>query len=740
MQIKEDLSYPALVEKLKAYLTGDLAPVARAYTLAAEAHKDQVRQSGEPYIIHPLAVAHILADLQMDIESICVGLLHDVIEDTATGRDEIIAMFGEGIADLVDGLTKLGKINFASTEEKQIDNFRKMFFAMAKDIRVIIIKLADRLHNMRTLKFKREERQLEIAKETIEVYAPLANRLGLQRIKWELEDLSLRYLDPIAYYDIVQGVKRKKEERDAFIKALIERIETKLHESDLSPTVYGRAKHFYSIYRKMFTQNKSLDEIYDLFAVRVIVNTVEECYMVLGIVHDLYKPIPGRFKDYIAMPKPNKYQSLHTSVIGPGGQPFEIQIRTWDMHEIAERGIAAHWQYKEGGTNADREKYQWVHDLVDMQKDVNNSEDFFRLFKIDLFTDEVFVFSPKGDVFNLPIGSTPIDFAFMVHTQVGYRMTGAKVNGKIVNLDHVLENGDIVEIITGTAFHSPGADWLKICKTSQARNKIKQWFKKERRDEYLALGKELLEKELLRHGYKKEDLWIPKYLEIVFRRYNFYSEEDLYVGMGCGGISANRVVLRLADCNRELQRQREEKALQEKLAAGRDTAPQKPTKEGVIVEGESGCLLKLAHCCNPVPGDAIVGFITKGHGVTVHRADCVNVDPVNLTEDNKKRLIGCTWAEGTQVTYPCGFILEVSNRAGILADISAAITAQALSITALNARTLKNGMGIIELTVAVKDRSAADRLNRAFHQIQGVFDVRRTNERKQGTEGWSDAF
>ena len=545
-----DEAYKSLVKKIEKYNPQcDWDMLSKAYQVSKEAHGEQKRKSGEPFIFHPLGVAEILADLELDCETIIACLLHDVLEDTSYGYDKIKNLFGEQVALLVDGVTKLGKIPYTTKEEQQVENLRKMFLAMAKDIRVILIKLADRLHNMRTLTSVSEEKQRDKAKETFDVYAPLAHRLGIFKIKWELEDLSLRFLDPIAYYEIVESINQKKQEREEYINTIMNTVKEKLKEIDIPAHFEGRAKHFYSIYRKMFAQNKGIDEIYDLFAMRVIVNTVKDCYGVLGMVHELYKPIPGRFKDYIAMPKPNMYQSLHSTVIGPGGTPFEIQIRTWDMHRVAEYGIAAHWKYKEGKSGEDGldAKLSWVRQLLEIQRDLIDAEEFMKTLKIDLFADEVFVFTPKGDVVNLPAGSTPIDFAYSIHSAVGNKMMGAKVNGKMVPIDSILENGNIVEILTSSSVHGPSRDWLKIAKTSSARNKINQWFRKEKREDNIARGKDLIDKELKKTALSYNDLFKDVWISRMLRKYGFHSLDDLYASIGYGGITAFKVVGRLYD-------------------------------------------------------------------------------------------------------------------------------------------------------------------------------------------------
>lgn len=724
----QETSYEALIELIKKYMP-DTSLVERAYEYAQDAHKNQRRNSGEAYIIHPIGVATILAELEMDPECIAAGLLHDVIEDVEkdnynTVKDE----FGQVIADLVEGVTKLDKIPFVSNEQRQIENVRKMFFAMASDIRVIIIKLADRLHNMRTLMYMPEEKQRRIAKETLEVYAPLAHRLGLQRIKWELEDLSLKYLDSVAYYEIADSVHMKKQEREEYVDEIIKLFKGKLAEMHIEGEIAGRVKHYYSIYRKMFTQGKTIDEIYDLFAVRIIVNDINDCYAALGMVHEMFKPIPGRVKDYIAMPKPNMYQSLHTTLIGPKGYPFEVQIRTWQMHKIAENGIAAHWKYKEGKTGTKTDEYDrklaWVRDMLDMQKDMTDSTDFYNMLKIDMFSDEVFVFTPKGDVISLPAGATPVDLAFAIHSAVGYKMTGARVNSKIVPIDYKLQNGDIVEIITGSVEKGPKLDWIKICKTTSAKNKINQWFKREQRETNISKGKELVDKEIKRLGLSASEVLNHIYFEQMLKKFNYNSADEMYVGVANGAVTPMRIIQRLIDLNSELKASIQEAEAAEKLMQQQKAAARKKNRSGngIIVKGEENLLARLSKCCNPVPGDEIIGFITRGRGVSVHRKDCVNVNPDFLEEDSKGRLIECEWdTEGGEV-FECNLLLKASDRQGLLADITACLSELKLTIASLNAVN-KNNVASLAITVNISDKSQIMSIVRKLHTIPGVFDV-----------------
>lgn len=723
-----ETSYEALIEQLKRYMP-DTSLVERAFEYAQDAHKNQKRNSGEAYIIHPIGVAIILAELEMDPECVAAGLLHDVIEDVEKDNyNTIKAEFGQVIADLVEGVTKLDKIPFVSNEQRQIENVRKMFFAMASDIRVIIIKLADRLHNMRTLMYMPEEKQRRIAKETLEVYAPLAHRLGLQRIKWELEDLSLKYLDSVAYYEIADSVHMKKQEREEYVNEIIKLFQDKLSEMHIQGEIVGRVKHYYSIYRKMFTQDKTIDEIYDLFAVRIIVNDINDCYAALGMVHEMFKPIPGRVKDYIAMPKPNMYQSLHTTLIGPKGYPFEVQIRTWQMHKIAENGIAAHWKYKEGKTGTKTDEYDrklaWVRDMLEIQKDMTDSTDFYNMLKIDMFSDEVFVFTPKGDVISLPAGATPVDLAFAIHSAVGYKMTGAKVNSKIVPIDYKLQNGDIVEILTGSVEKGPKLDWIKICKTTSAKNKINQWFKREQRETNIAKGKELIDKEIKRLGISSSEVLNHTYFDQMLKKFNYNSPEDMYVSVANGAVTPMRIVQRLIDLNADLKARIQEAEAAEKLLQQQKAAAHKKSRSGngIIVKGEENLLARLSKCCNPVPGDDIIGFITRGRGVSVHRKDCVNVNPDLLGEDSKSRLIECEWDTDGGEVFECNLLVKASDRQGLLADITACLSELKLTIASLNAVN-RNNVASLAITVNINEKSQISSIVRKLHTIPGVFDV-----------------
>ena len=623
-----------LILKIEQYNPqADMKQIIKAYNFAESAHEGQYRNSGEKFFIHPYNVAMILADLNMDTSTIIAGLLHDVLEDTDVTYETLAEEFGEEVANLVEGVTKLKKLNYKTKQESQAENLRKMVVAMAKDIRVIIIKLADRLHNMRTLEYMSDEKKKEKALETLEIYAPLAHRLGISKIKWELEDLSLRYLDPEGYYDLVDKVSKQRKEREAYIQFIIDMLKTKIDEMEIPCEISGRPKSFYSIYRKMVYQNKNFEQIFDLTAIRVIVDTVKDCYGVLGIVHTMWKPIPGRFKDYIAMPKPNMYQSLHTTVIGPQGEPFEVQIRTWEMHRTAEYGIAAHWKYKEGTIKADNfdEKLTWLRQMLEWQKEMKDPKEFMESLKIDFFTDEVFVFTPKGDVINLPNGSTPIDFAYRVHTAVGNNCVGAKVDGRIVPLDYKLKNGNIVEVITSANSTGPSRDWLKIVKSSQAKSKIRQWFKREERDLNIVKGKDILEKEVKRQGYKLTEMLKEDWLKSIASKLSLSSVDDLYAGLGYGSITLSQVIPKLKEFHKDYYKLRDEKNLLE--SNSNVYAPKKENRftQGVTVKGVDNIKVRFSKCCNPVPGDEIVGYITRGRGVSVHRKDCPNIKAVSYT-------------------------------------------------------------------------------------------------------------
>jgi GTP pyrophosphokinase len=695
--------------------------VERAYEFAKKAHDGQHRISGELYIFHPLEVAMILADLELDTITIAAGLLHDVVEDTEYTLEDITKVFGDEIALLVDGVTKLGKLEFKTKEEQQAENLRKMFLAMAKDIRVILIKLADRLHNMRTLKYLPVEKQKEIAIETLEIFAPLAHRLGISKIKWELEDLAFRYLEPERYYELVEKVAKKRKEREEHINKMIAILEKKLEAAGIKAEIQGRPKHFYSIYKKMKEQNKSFEQIYDLTAVRIIVSSVRDCYAALGVVHTLWKPIPGRFKDYIAMPKPNMYQSLHTTVIDSLGEPLEIQIRTYEMHKTAEYGIAAHWRYKEGNKSDDFDKkLSWLREILDWQRDLRDAKEFMESLKIDLFSDEVYVFTPKGDVINLPAGSCPIDFAYRIHTDIGNRCIGAKVNGKIVPLDYKLKNGDIVEIITSAHSNGPSRDWLQFVKSTQAKNKIRQWFKKERREENINRGKEMLEKEAKRQGYDIYQLINQDFMDNLLKKLSFQNIDDLFASVGYGGISATQAVQKILE---EYKKNvRSDKGELESAKGEQKFKQKNKIFEGVKIDGVDNVLVKFSRCCNPVPGDKIVGYITRGRGVSIHRQDCPNV--INNVYD-KERLIEVKWDGFKEKSFPVEIEASGYDRPGMLSDVLDILGDMNTTIDSVNARASKNGIAVIDLILEITDKQHLDNIIQKLKKINGIFEVRR---------------
>ena len=720
--------FQVLEEKIRKYMpSADLSMVEKAYRVANEMHGGQKRASGEPFVTHPIEVAKIIADMELDLESVTAALLHDVVEDTDYTKEDVKREFNANVALLVDGVTKLSKIQYSSKEEHQIESLRKMFFAMAKDVRVILIKLADRLHNLRTMKSMPEETQRQKARETLEVYAPLAHRLGMSKVQCELEDLSLKYIDPIGYYEIIDKIAQKRSEREQYINDIIEILKKRLDEDGMHYQINGRAKHFYSIYRKMFTQNKSIDDIYDLFAVRIIVDTVADCYAVLGTVHDLFSPVPGRFKDYIAMPKPNMYQSLHSTMFGPNGTPFEIQIRTWEMHNTAENGIAAHWKYKEGksGQSDLDSKLEWIKSFLEIQKDATDADDFMYTLKIDLFSDEVFVFTPSGDVVNLPAGSTPIDFAYSIHSAVGNSMTGAKVNGKIVTLDYHLNNGDIVEVIKGAANHGPNLDWLKIAKTSQARNKINQWFKKENREENIAKGKEMMERELKKAHIDLNILNDENFVAPMLKRYGFKQLDDVYSTLGYGGASATKFLAKIKNAKDAQLLKPETPAIGDLVSS----KPSKPTSNsGVIVEGVENCLIRFSHCCNPVPGDDIVGYITRGRGVAIHRRDCVNITH-DLQGVEADRFIKVSWDMGADSNYQTLLCVTATDREMLIVDTTLALKDNNAIIKNYNARTVKNGIAIIDIVIEISSTQQLEKIMKSLKKIDGVLSVVR---RRQG--------
>ena len=703
-----------------------------AFEFAAKAHGPQMRKDGSPFITHPLAVAQIVAEeLHLDSESIEAALLHDTIEDTSATHEDISRLFSPTVADLVEGVSKLTRVHYTSKEEEQMENLRKMLMAMSKDIRVILIKISDRLHNMRTMEYQTPEKQKQKSFETLEIYAPIAHRLGMQKMKWELEDLSLKYLDPISYREIVDALDEKATEYDGFMSSIHDQITQRLEEAHIDGYVYGRMKHPYSIYRKMYTQNKSLDDVYDLFAFRVIVDTVSDCYYVLGIIHDLYKPVLGRFKDYIGTPKPNMYQSLHTTVMGQNGVPFEVQIRTKEMHEVAEYGIAAHWKYKQNGQGGgDEGRYEWVRRLLENQEGAD-AEEFIHSLKVDMFADEVFVFTPRGDVINLPAGATPIDFAYNIHSAVGNHMVAAKVNGRIVPFDCRLKNGDIVEVVTSQSAHGPSRDWVKIARSSNARSKIRQWLKRERRDENVVTGRASFESELKRCGVSLKELTNDENLPGILKKLTYKSLDDLYAAIGYGGISSLKVIGRIReDIQRILHQHQEERQAEVPLEGRPDaTRPAVPkrthSEKGIIVEGLSNCLVKFSKCCTPVPGDDIVGFITKGYGVSVHRRDCPNADPARRRPDEEGRWIKVSWAEDVEGTFRTTLQVVAKDRINLIVDISTVLSSTKTHVASMNARSTPDGFALITLDTDVSSSQQLKTVMRRIEQISGVMRVTR---------------
>ena len=706
----------------------NVALIQKAYNFAAEHHKGQKRMSGEDYIIHPLNVAYILADLQMDDATICAALLHDVVEDTEATNEDIVKNFGEEIAEMVAGVTKLSKIQYVTIEEEQVENYRKMFLAMGKDIRVILIKLADRLHNMRTLSSLKRERQIANAKETMELYAPLANRLGIYSLKWELEDLAFRYLYPEEYRELVLSIEKKREERIEFINKIMEEIRVALKKQKIVAEVTGRAKHLYSIYRKMQRDNIALDQVYDLFALRIIVNSVKDCYAAIGVVHELYTPMPGRFKDYIAVPKPNMYQSIHNTLIGPKGTPFEVQVRTWDMHRVAEYGIAAHWAYKEANrfkksnVVVTEDKLAWLRETLEWQKDMQDPDEFLKTLKTELFEDEVYVFTPKGEIKTLPRDATPIDFAYTIHAEVGHRMIGCKINSKMMPIVTPLKSGDIVEIITSDTAKGPSRDWLKIVKSSSAKTKIQQWFKKTEREDNIEKGKDILDKEIKKIGMSHSDLFKPEWIQVVLNRYNYNTVDDMYASIGFGGISPNKIITRLLE---EYKKEHEEDTIEEKIQelVTERLRKQKIPKSGVVVKGIDNCLVKFSKCCNPVPGDDIIGYITKGRGVSIHRKDCTNLKDL-LSEE--ERIIEVEWYnENEKAEYNVDIQVLANDRTGLLSDVVKEITAQKINIMGVNTRTSKDRIATIDATLEVQGIEQLNQVIKQIRKVDSVYEVTR---------------
>lgn len=721
-----------LLEKASVYMKEqDLIRIKEAYDFAEQAHHGQVRKSGEPYILHPVTVADILVNMGMDVLSIIAALLHDVVEDTTVDLETVRAKFGETCAMLVDGLTKLEKIRFQSKEEQQNENYRKMFVAMAQDIRVILIKLADRLHNMRTLKYQSEESQRRIAYETLEIFCPIAHRLGISAIKWEMEDIALRYLNPQQYYRIANLMKKKRAEREQFIDDVITRIREKLEEMGIEGDISGRPKHLYSIYKKMTTRNKQFNEIYDLLAIRIIVDNIKDCYATLGIIHTLWKPMPGRFKDYIAMPKANMYQSLHTTVIGPNGEPTEVQIRTWDMHRTSEYGIAAHWAYKEGMVVPDgnfEDKMSWFREILELQNETRDAAEFMESLKMDFFADLVFVFTPSGEVIELPAGSVPLDFAYRIHTEVGNRTIGAKVNGRIVPLDHKLKTGDIVEILTSKHSYGPSQDWIKIAQSSHARSKIRQWFKKEKREENVAKGRDLLERELKRLGLEPSAWMTDDKLQEAASKFTFNDIEDMMSAIGFGGITAAQICTKLTE---KLRKEAEEASQIELTAEKKEIKPpasaaarKNRPNHGVTVKGVDNLLVRYARCCNPVPGDAIVGYITRGRGVSVHRMDCLNI-PFGSDAEEADRVIEVEWEDSVEANYSVDIEITGHDRRGLLNEVLQAVSESKTNISAVTGRSVKNKMALIHMTVLIRNIDHLSAVVEKIKRVQDVYSVQR---------------
>ena len=736
-----DILYKELIDSVKKYHPStDISMIEKAYHIADEAHKGQLRKSGEPYIIHPLCVAIILADLELDKESIVAGLLHDVVEDTVMTPEEIKQEFGEEVEVIVDGVTKLTQLSYKVDKvEEQAENLRKMFLAMAKDIRVILVKLADRLHNMRTLKYMKPEKQKDKARETMEIYAPIAHRLGISKIKVELDDLSLKYLEPEVYYDLVEKIALRKSEREKFVQSIVKDVREQMDKAGIKAEIDGRAKHFFSIYKKMVNQEKTLDQIYDLFAVRIIVDTVKDCYAALGIIHEMYKPIPGRFKDYIAMPKQNMYQSLHTTLIGPNGQPFEIQIRTFEMHRTAEYGIAAHWKYKEAANGIkpaaqqEEEKLSWLRQILEWQRDMSDNREFMGLLKsdLDLFAESVYCFTPAGDVKNLPNGSTPIDFAYSIHSAVGNKMVGARVNGKLVNIDYVIQNGDRIEIITSQNSKGPSRDWLKIVKSTQAKNKINQWFKNELKDDNIIKGKELMATYCKTKGIPLSDLLKNDLMEAVMRKYGFKDWDSILAAIGHGGLKEGQVVNKLVEgYEKKKKKELTDEKLVESVVEHAQEIEHRRSKNhsAIVVRGLHDLAVRYSKCCSPVPGDEIVGFVTRGRGVSIHRTDCVNI--INLSEEERARLIDAEWQEGEadnpNERFPAEIKIYVNNRTGVLVDVSKILTEMKIDLTGVNSRTNKQGKATITMSFDVHSKEELNSIIAKIRQVESVIDIERS--------------
>ena len=731
--------YDMLIARIRKYHPStDVSMIEKAYKLAVKAHGDQRRKSGEPYIIHPLWVAIILADLEMDKETIAAGMLHDVVEDTKFTEEDIRREFGDEVALLVDGVTKLGRLSYSSDKlEVQAENLRKMFLAMAKDIRVIIIKLADRLHNMRTLQFMTPAKQKEKAKETMDIYAPIAQRLGISKIKTELDDLALKYSQPEVFYDLVNQINARKTEREEFVEQIVEEVSTHMKNANIKAEVNGRVKHFFSIYKKMVNQDKTVDQIYDLFAVRIIVESVKDCYAALGVIHEMYTPIPGRFKDYIAMPKANMYQSLHTTLIGPSGQPFEIQIRTEEMHKTAEYGIAAHWKYKETGgsntkgLNTQEEKLNWLRQILEWQRDMSDNREFLSLLKgdLDLFQEDVYCFTPNGDVKNLPNGSTPVDFAYAIHSAVGNKMVGARVNGKLVNIDYKIQNGDRIEILTSQNSKGPSRDWLNIVKSTQAKSKINSWFKKEFKEDNIIRGKDLISAYCKSKGINLPDVLKPKYQQIVQKKYGFRDWDAVLAAIGHGGLKEGQVVNRLLEeYEKEHKKEITDENILEKISeANKQRVHIAKSKSGIVVKGINDMAVRFSKCCNPVPGDEIVGFVTRGRGMSIHRTDCINI--INLSDVERSRLITAEWEENDQDEggqYLAELKIFADDRRGLLLDVSKVFTEEKIDVKSMNTRTSKKGTATMEMGFVVHGREELNRVIGKLRQIENVIDIERT--------------
>lgn len=733
-----EVLYKELINSvLKYHPSTDISMIEKAYKVASEAHEGQKRKSGEPYIIHPLCVAIILADLELDKETIVAGLLHDAVEDTWMTYEEVEKEFGSEVALLVDGVTKLGQLSYSADKvEVQAENLRKMFLAMAKDIRVILIKLADRLHNMRTLQYMRPEKQQEKARETMDIYAPIAMRLGISKIKVELDDLSLKYLKPDVYYDLVQKVALRKSEREQFVGAIVKEVKKHMDDANIKAQVDGRVKHFFSIYKKMVNQDKTIDQIYDLFAVRILVDTVKDCYAALGVIHEMYKPIPGRFKDYIAMPKPNMYQSLHTTLIGPNGQPFEIQIRTYEMHRTAEYGIAAHWKYKESSDGkvpvgkSEEEKLNWLRQILEWQRDMSDNKEFMSLLKndLDLFADSVYCFTPQGDVKTLPSGSTPVDFAYSVHSAVGNKMVGARVNGKLVPIEYEIKNGDRIEIITSQNSQGPSRDWLKLVKSTQAKNKINQWFKKELKEDNILKGKEILAQYARAKGVKITNYTKTQYLEAVLRKYGFRDWDSVLAAIGHGGLKEGQVFNKLVEAyDKENKKNLTDEQVLEAASETQEKLHIAKSKSGIVVKGIHDVAVRFSKCCNPIPGDEIVGFVTRGRGITIHRTDCVNV--LNMSETDRTRLIEAEWQQPDtkeKEKYMAEIQVYANNRTGLLVDLSKIFTERKIDLRSINSRTSKQEKATISMSFEIGSKEELRSLIEKIRQVESVIDVERT--------------